>query len=310
MIKNAPKHCQDEYVDFDKRRFLIIGGTTKAGTTSLYRYLKDHPQICASALKETRFFLDADSPLPVKTPFDESLEGYREYFSNCLSAEEKVLMEATPDYLYSRTALRIADLLPNAKMVFVLRDPVDRMISWFKYARQCGLLDSKVSFEEYVKFQFDKPVAPDTPGYYRALEEGCYSRYLGGFKEKMPNRILLLSFDELKRSPVNVMRKICDFSNLDSGFYDEYEFLAENVSQVVKYQFIERLYLTTRRYLTFKLINNKWAMFIFRWINRYLKAALRMNRNSNVEITIDEATLWRLKSYYEDEIVWMKNEIK
>ena len=47
-------------------RYLIIGGTTKAGTTSLHAYLSDHPQVCASSIKETRFFLDRDYPLEAK----------------------------------------------------------------------------------------------------------------------------------------------------------------------------------------------------------------------------------------------------
>ena len=296
--------------DFCNRRFLIIGGTTKAGTTSLYRYLKEHPQICASALKETRFFLDADSTLPVKTKFDESLDGYREFFLNCLMAEEKVLMEASPDYLCSRTALRIADLLPNAKMVFVLRDPVERMVSWYKYARQRGLLDSKVSFVEYVKFQFDNPVELATPGHYRALEEGQYSRYLKHFNDKMPNRVLLLAFDELKTSPGSMMKKICDFAGISSDYFDGYEYSVENASAAVRYPKIEWAYNTLRRNVIHLVLGNERAMGFFRCINRYMKALMKVNRSSDESVVIDEATLSRLRNYYANEVVWMKNEIE
>jgi len=65
---------------FNNREFLIIGGTSKAGTTSLYTYLADHPQICPSALKETRFFLDSDYPLPVSRCFNENWMAMKRFF--------------------------------------------------------------------------------------------------------------------------------------------------------------------------------------------------------------------------------------
>ena len=49
---------------FQGESFLIIAGASKAGTTSVFNYLANHPQICASVAKETRFFLDLDYPLP------------------------------------------------------------------------------------------------------------------------------------------------------------------------------------------------------------------------------------------------------
>lgn len=65
----------------DDQLYLIIGGTTKAGTTSIFRYLSAHPDVCASSLKETRFFLDKDYPLPSTNRFNGSnLECYRVFF--------------------------------------------------------------------------------------------------------------------------------------------------------------------------------------------------------------------------------------
>ena len=56
-------------------RYLIIGGTTKAATTSLFIYLADHPSICAATYKETRFFLSSDYPLPSKYRYREDQQG-------------------------------------------------------------------------------------------------------------------------------------------------------------------------------------------------------------------------------------------
>lgn len=56
----------DKLSTLANHRFGIIGGGSKAGTTSVFNYLADHPEICAADAKETRFFLDADYPLPSK----------------------------------------------------------------------------------------------------------------------------------------------------------------------------------------------------------------------------------------------------
>src|SRR3712207_1668459 len=96
--------------------YLIIGGTTKAATTSLFSYLADHPQICASSLKESRFFLDADYPVSSKCRFEDGLDKYDELFQHC--RDDRLLrLEATPDYLYSAaTPQKIKFSLPKAKL--------------------------------------------------------------------------------------------------------------------------------------------------------------------------------------------------
>ena len=63
---------------FSGYRFLIIGGASKAGTTSMFSYLAEHPQICASHAKETRFFLDSDYPL--SSPWRCAKNGKDAYF--------------------------------------------------------------------------------------------------------------------------------------------------------------------------------------------------------------------------------------
>ncbi|MHA1988690.1 MAG: hypothetical protein ACW98D_18860, partial [Promethearchaeota archaeon] len=79
----------------------IIGGVQKAGTTSLFRYLSDHPSICASSKKEVDLFvkhLDAKSVI--------SLEAYKEFFSHC-SNSNLMRLEASPSYLMN--AKKIAE---------------------------------------------------------------------------------------------------------------------------------------------------------------------------------------------------------
>ena len=175
-------------------QFLIIGGTTKAATTSLYYYLADHPSVCVSTLKETRFFIDEDYPVsPLGAKWADGIDKYEEFFNNCPNIG-CLRVEATPDYLYSSgTPKKIKKSLPNAKLLFILREPVSRLISWYKFAKQKAHISEQMSFDEYVEKQlkggqFEKAKQAKLessqnnfiPQYYflSALEQGCYSTYL------------------------------------------------------------------------------------------------------------------------------------
>ena len=83
-----------------KYQYLIVGGTTKSATTSLFFYLKDHPGICASSIKETRYWLEKSYPVRAHKQYD-GLNQFDHFFEHCNGG---IKMEATPDYLYSENA--------------------------------------------------------------------------------------------------------------------------------------------------------------------------------------------------------------
>lgn len=129
--------------------FLIIGAQ-KAGTTALHRYLDQHPQVYMSPVKETNFFALEGEKLDFRGPRDREvlersenvssvtdIHGYRRLFGGV--AGEKAIGETSPLYLYSPKAPgRIRRRLPEAKLVAVLRNPVDRAYSGFLMMRACG----------------------------------------------------------------------------------------------------------------------------------------------------------------------------
>ncbi len=129
--------------------FLIIGAG-KSGTTALYRYLNEHPQVYMSPAKETNFFALEGERLDFRGPHDRevlersvnvstvtNIEDYRGLFGGV--SGEKAIGEASPLYLYSPKAPgRIRRYVPEAKLVAVLRDPVERAYSGFLMMRACG----------------------------------------------------------------------------------------------------------------------------------------------------------------------------
>ena len=105
--------------------FLIIGAQ-KAGTTSLYDYLVQHPRIAAARTKEVHFF---DHHFARDTTWYE-----RQFAPRKLFGETRITGEASPFYLlHPRVPQRVQSLLPDAKLLVVLRNPVDRAFSHYQH---------------------------------------------------------------------------------------------------------------------------------------------------------------------------------
>ena len=274
-----------------ERRYLIIGGQPKSGTTSLYDWLSVHPDICPSRLKEARFFLDADYPLRSSNRFDgENIEAYGNLFNETEGNSVKVYLEATPDYLYSRSAIRIAELLPQAHIIFILRDPVERMVSWYKFARQRAMLREDISFDAYVAMQTDSSVKPDTPVYMRALEQCRVEKYLPAFREAFGDRCLVIDFAEMGIDPAGVVKRVCAFAGLNPSTYHDFSFTAKNVSMSVASSRHHALYFRTRSFVLYLLNPSPRVVKAVRPFNNLLKKMLFKSSKVASEISVSEKT--------------------
>lgn len=242
----------------DKNPYLIIGGTTKAATTSIFFYLSAHPQICASSMKETRFFLDSDYPIKSKYRFEAGLIKYQEFFNHC-SDREFLRLEATPDYLYSQnTHQKISDSLPNALLGFVLREPVSRLISWYRFAKQRGLLSTDISIDEYIKRQLQNSINSNTPQHMRVLDQGRYSVYLKPYYELYePGRILVMFFEGVNRSPITVVNELCEFTDIDPTYYKEFDFKIYNPTRNLKNPMFNKFYNKILLFVSYRTHNKQ-----------------------------------------------------
>ena len=121
--------------------FFIVGAA-KAGTTSLHRYLEQHPQVFMSSVKEPRFF-EAGWEKIGKARFliPARIAGEREYLQLFKEAgESKAIGEASPSYLYDEEApYLIKEKIPKAKIIISLRDPIDRAYSQYLHFVRAGI---------------------------------------------------------------------------------------------------------------------------------------------------------------------------
>ena len=109
----------------------IIAGASKSGTSSIYYYLSRHPQILLSHKKELDFYW---------TNYKRGIEWYLAHFPTITDRADFLTGEATPNYLrFPQVAQRIKDTFPQTKIIILLRNPVDRAISWHYHKQNTGL---------------------------------------------------------------------------------------------------------------------------------------------------------------------------
>ena len=285
--------------------YLIVGGTTKAATTSLFVYLSDHPVICAATYKETRFFLSSDYPILSKYRYSGDAEEYASLFPNC--DETQIRMESTPDYLYCEKACRrIAEFLPQAKLVFSLREPISRLISWYRFAKQIGKLPETLSFDAYVELLFTALDcnARNEEQHLQTLRQGCYTIYLKRYFDQFgPTRIHVLFYEELAAQPAQIMADLCNFAGIDAGFYTDYTFKVTNRTEKMRNSRLHRKYREFRFRLRQWTHNKPIVHIPLRAIRRTIEPLyLRLNTQLDEKIQISEETRHRLVDYYRCDI--------
>jgi hypothetical protein len=193
--------------------FFVIGAG-KSGTTSLYHYLKQHPQIFMSPVKEPKYFSLAGQSLNFKGPGDQrivaqtttTLEGYLELFRD--AADEPILGEGSTIYLNTDdTARRIAEQVPDAKLVAILRHPADRAYSAYMHLRRDGY-ETLQTFSEALEAESGRVRA----GYYYhwyLRSRGYYGRQLKTYYDQFPpNQIKVYLYEDFSDSPHQVITDI------------------------------------------------------------------------------------------------------
>jgi hypothetical protein len=219
----------------------IVIGVSKAGTTSVFEYLKAHPQCCGALVKQTNFFLDADmvnNGLVAARPFNDSTDCYAELFPDY--RPDQVLVEASPDYILSPgTAPRLAAYCKRynheAYQILILRNPLTRLVSWFHFGRKQGsvpLDENLATFIEKSKQTFTlKP--QNMP--YLAMQTGLYMPLIQHvWAHHPPHRLLVLSYEDLVAHPEAAMVKISAFLGIDPGFYKGFHFEVYNKTTGVR----------------------------------------------------------------------------
>lgn len=194
--------------------FALIIGSMKSGTTSLFNYLAQHPEISGCQRKEPNFFSYDDR-------WNQGFSWYLQEWPNWNPKVHKIALEATINYtkypIYPNAAERIYQLRNKAdfKFIYVVRNPLERIESQYTYELGSNRADKIKRFS-------DGDLEIET----EFIETSKYAKQIKEYYKYFPKEnILLLDFEDFKYDNVGTLKKIIKFL----GLSDEYEFKNLNV---------------------------------------------------------------------------------
>jgi len=234
--------------------FIIIGAM-KSGTTSLFHYLQAHPQAHMSPLKEVEFFVEEKN-------WRRGFDWYRAQFAGA-HPETIAIGEASTTYTkypeFKGVPERIAQHLPDARLIYVLRDPIERIRSHYQHRVQSG--------------------AEREPLERAVLEDDLYvncSRYAMQIERYLPHfpreHVLLVTSEDLRWSRAATLRSIYAYLGIDPTF----------VSDVT-----DREFYRSEGRATYPPI----AWWLRRTVKRYVPAAKRIKEM--IDLVAPASLRWR-----------------
>jgi len=278
--------------------FIIIGAG-KSGTTSLYRHLAEHPEVFMSPKKEPNFFAFEGKQLDFRGPRDDAAKNrsittkdeYLELFSGV--RKEKAIGEASPVYIYSEMAAeRIHHYLPDAKLVAILRQPVDRAYSAFMMMVRTGR-ESCGDFKEVLQDQARRQ--NENWGSATLLEEGYYfklvSRYYKLFDK---SQIKIFLFEDIVNDISNVYSSLCEFIEVNPQLGPE-TFHKHNVSGLPRSRW---LHSWTSKSGGIKELGK---LILPKSTRASIKEKIR--KNNLIKVPIDKELRKELTTIYEEDIL-------
>lgn len=199
--------------------FLLIGAP-KTGSTSVARYLSEHPDIFIPEQKELFYFIK-DSLLKVSKadPMYDALMKHAviqsyQYYGIFDRSSKRMKGEATVHYLYHHDEVipRVKAELGDIKIILLLRDPVKRAFSNYNYQQR----GQTCSFEEALELE-SKRKENGYNSFWFYKEVGLYSKPVRHYLEEF-SEVRVCLFDDLKENPAKVMRDLYEFLEVDSSY--------------------------------------------------------------------------------------------
>lgn len=234
---------------------LLVIGAPKAGTSSLFSYLGQHPDICPSKTKEIGYF----SPLGRGQNLRPARETYQQEFDHWIG--QRYRLEATPAYCYGsstraipiyckRIIAGIQSILEQPKIILSLREPIDRLWSDYTFQRAKGNLGRLRSFEDYLNICRERRrqgIAWQGERHYGGLSVGFYGEYVERWLEAFGDDMRVIFTDDLSRDSLGVLHGICDWLAIDTDVVKTLDVGARNKTKHVRNTKLARCVYATKR---------------------------------------------------------------
>jgi len=195
---------------------LFIVGASKSATGTLYVHLSKVPGICMSTIKEPNYFSVKIHPGDGELVIRDKKQ-YLSLFN--IGKDDKIIGEASPEYLADSEAPNlIHQVSPKAKIIIILRDPVERAYShYFTFVRQ-GRIKNSFHDEVHLALENKKKGIKSNFG---LLEVGLYSEEVKRYLEKFgPKQVKVLIFDEFVKNQKAALEEVLEFLGVDYTYED------------------------------------------------------------------------------------------
>lgn len=272
--------------------FFIVG-TQKGGTTSLKHYLELHPEVYIHSQKECKFFVRNDL-------YTNGLPFLEKYFDSWKN--QKVIGLVDPDIMFFEESIeRMKKYIDfsTTKFIFILRDPVERAFSHYLMTYRRGL--EPLSFEEAIEKEEERL---SKGGFFEKMHYSYVSRgfYLKQIKRFLPyvrkSQMLFLLTEELKKDPVNILKKIFEFLNVSSDFVPPNINIRYHKATVPRSVTLLRMMKSKNKIkkavIRFLIPSSRIRRSIYEFIDK-------LNQTERINIILKENTRRKLAKIYENE---------
>ena len=284
--------------------FLIVGAT-KCGTSSLHKYLDQHPQIFMSEVKEPRFISSQVTPFPLNGPRDHKVEAW--YVKNLEDYEKlfegsdgyPVVGESSADtlYFYRGTIPVIKQYLGDPKIIIMLRNPVKRAFSAYQHLVRD--LREDLSFEEGLEEEENR-IRNNWELIYHYTAGSLYYESVKAFMDNFSNVKVILTEDQEKR-PQQVIREIFRFLGVDQD-HDVNTEIRYNVSGKPKSQWLHQFFFegNMARKLAQPIVRRLFSQ------ETRIRIAQKIQEKNLTRLSINPDTKKKLQAFFEDDIKKME----
>jgi hypothetical protein len=273
----------------------FICGAAKSGTTSLFQYLGQHPDVFTPTQKEPGYF----SQLRPLRNTKEYLDIFGEASENQLVGEASTAYLTSPDSAY-----RIAEAIPDAKIIIMLRNPADRAYSLYRWMTKEGY-DYARSFKEALRLEENKRYenpnfCENNPEYYYNylyFHSGLYQKQVKKYLERFSReKIKFVIFEEFVSDTFREVEEVYEFLELKKGFKPETE--VHNKGKTVRFPYLQYCIKNFLGRAAKKFFEKEGE----RWVNYLLNANIE-----NKSESLSSSLRYRLLKFYEQDIKYLSS---
>jgi hypothetical protein len=277
--------------------FLIIG-IQKAGTTSIYNYLQEHPQIYMSPVKETNFFEKDWESIPVEERNKKGIITFDDYCQLFVDVQDEVAIgEASPNYLfhYQSSAPKIKQYLPDAKLIAILRNPVERAYSDYLMHIRDAIGYRPLS--EQIKYSANKSFIIRKGFYYEPL------KYY--YEQFRPEQIKVFLYEDFCKQPIAIMQEMYSYLGVDATFCPDVNKKAQ-VAKVPKNQTINNL-LQRQNPLRTIVANALKTIVPLETRQKLRESLVNLNSGDKKQAPLSEEERYQLMKLYQEDILKLQD---